>query len=125
MALDRIIAFEPNQNIPYQRSATDFAEYFEDMVGITLPEGTEPVDVKLRIKRNEYPYIESKPIHTSQDELFEEDDDYKYVSLHVYDNYELRSKLLAYGSSITVIEPKSLRDKMRREIAKSLKNYEE
>lgn len=125
MALDRITAFEPNQNIPYQRSATDFAEYFEDMVGITLPEGAEPVDVKLRIKRNEYPYIESKPIHPSQDELFEEDDDYKYVSLHVYDNYELRSKLLAYGSSVTVMEPKSLRNKMRKEIAKSLKNYEE
>lgn len=125
LALDRILKMEPNQNIPYKESGIDFAEYFDDVVGITKPEGAEPIEVKLRIDKGEYPYIESKPIHPSQDELLESDTDeeYSYVSLYVYDNYELRSKILSYGSKVTVMEPKSLRDKIAHELKKSLSNY--
>lgn len=123
IALDRILSMEPNQHIPYKQSGIDFATYFEDMVGVTRPEGTEPIEVKLRVEKGEYPYIESKPIHPSQDELFEEDENYVYLSLYVYDNYEFRSKLLSYGSKVTVMEPTSLRDKLRSELQKSLNNY--
>ncbi len=125
LALDRILKMEPNQHIPYKESGIDFAEYFDDVVGITKPEGAEPIEVKLRIDKGEYPYIESKPIHPSQDELLESDTDekYAYVSLYVYNNYELRSKILSYGSKVTVMEPKSLRDKIAHELKKSLSNY--
>ncbi len=51
------------------------------------------------------------------------DEEYSYVSLYVYDNYELRSKILSYGSKVTVMEPKSLRDKIAHELKKSLSNY--
>lgn len=97
------------------------------MVGVTKPDGSEPILVKLRIDRGEYPYIESKPIHTSQEELFESDGDkdYVYVSLYVYDNFELRSKILSYGSKVTVMEPKSLRDKLVHDLKKSLENYQD
>lgn len=127
LALDRILRMEPNQHIPYKESGIDFGDYFEDVVGITKPDGAEPIEVKLRVDRGEYPYIESKPIHPSQDELLEsdEDKDYVYVSLYVYDNYELRSKLLSYGSKVTVLEPKSLRDKMAHDLKKSLENYKD
>lgn len=125
IALDRILSMEPNQHIPYKQSDIDFAKYFEDVVGVTRPEGAEPIEVKLRVEKGEYPYIESKPIHPSQDELFEEDEDYVYLSLYVLDNYELRSKLLSYGSKVTVMEPVSLRDKLRSELQKALDNYNE
>lgn len=123
IALDRILSMEPNQHIPYKLSNIDFAKYFEDVVGVTRPDGAEPIEVKLRVEKGEYPYIESKPIHPSQDELFEEDEDYVYLSLYVYDNYELRSKLLSYGSKVTVMEPTSLRDKLRSELQKAIGNY--
>lgn len=127
LALDRILRMEPNQHIPYKESGIDFSNYFENVVGITKPDGAEPIEVKLRVGRGEYPYIESKPIHTSQKYLFESDDDkdYVYISLYVYDNYELRSKLLSYGSKVTVLEPKSLRDKMAHDLKKSLENYKD
>ena len=127
LALDRILRMEPNQHIPYKESGIDFADYFEDVVGITKPDGAKPIAVKLRVDRGEYPYVESKLIHTSQKYLSEndEDKDYVYVSLYVYDNYELRSKLLSYGSKVTVLEPKSLRDKMAHDLKKSLENYKD
>ncbi len=127
LALDRIIQFESNQHIPYKESGIDFADYFEYVVGVTKPEGAQPVEIKLRVERGEYPYIESKPIHSSQDELLESDKDekYVYISLYVYDNYELRSKILSYGSKVTVMEPKNLRDKISHELMLSWSNYKD
>ena len=127
LALDRILKMEANQHIPYKECGVDFSDYFEDVVGVTKPDGAEPIEVKLRIDRGEYPYIDSKPIHASQEELFESDGDkdYVYVSLYVYDNYELRSKILSYGSKVTVMEPKSLRDKLAHDLKKSLENYQD
>ena len=127
LALDRILKMEANQHIPYKECGVDFSDYFEDVVGVTKPDGAEPIEVKLRIDRGEYPYIDSKPIHASQEELFENDGDkdYVYVSLYVYDNYELRSKILSYGSKVTVMEPKSLRDKLAHDLKKSLENYQD
>lgn len=127
LALDRILKMDANQHIPYKECGVDFSDYFEDVVGVTKPDGAEPIEVKLRIDRGEYPYIDSKPIHASQEELFESDGDkdYVYVSLYVYDNYELRSKILSYGSKVTVMEPKSLRDKLAHDLKKSLENYQD
>ena len=48
-----------------------------------------------------------------------------YVTLYVYDNFELRSKILSYGSKVTVMEPKSLRDKLVHDLKKSLENYQD
>ena len=126
LALDRILKMEANQHIPYKECGIDFSVYFENVVGVTKPDGAEPIEVKLRIDRGEYPYIESKPIHASQEELFESDGnkDYVFVSLYVYDNYELRSKILSYGSKVTVMEPQSLRDKIAHDLKKTLENYQ-
>lgn len=127
LALDRILKMEANQHIPYKECGIDFRVYFKNVVGVTKPDGADPIVVKLRIDRGEYPYIESKPIHASQEELFESDGDkdYVYVSLYVYDNFELRSKILSYGSKVTVMEPKSLRDKLAHDLKKSLENYQD
>lgn len=123
MALDRIVKMEENHNIPYVKSGIDFAEYFENIVGVTKPDGSEPQEIILQVEKGEYPYLQSKPIHPSQDELVEEYENYVRISLYVHDNYELRSKILSYGSKVTVIEPQSLRDKLQAELQKSLANY--
>lgn len=125
LALDRILKMEDNQHIHYKECGIDFRVYFENVVGVTKPDGAEPIKVKLRIDRGEYPYIESKPIHVSQKVISEdgENKDYVYVSLYVYDNFELRSKILSYGSKVTVMEPMSLRDKLAHDLKKSLGNY--
>lgn len=127
LALDRILKMEANQHIHYKECGIDFRAYFKNVVGVTKPDGADPIVVKLRIDRGEYPYIESKPIHASQEELFESDGDkdYVYVSLTVYDNFELRSKILSYGSKVTVMEPKSLKDKLVHDLKKSLENYQD
>ena len=79
LALDRILKMEDNQHIHYKECGIDFRVYFKNVVGVTKPDGADPIVVKLRIDRGEYPYIESKPIHASQEELFESDGDKDYV----------------------------------------------
>ena len=123
LALDRIKLVSTNNAVKYVKSGIDFADYFADVVGVTKPKGTKPQEVILSIDRGEYSYIESKPIHPSQDELFDSDDSHVRISLYVYDNYELRSKILSLGSKATVVEPQSLRDKLKQELLKTLDNY--
>ncbi|MGL5893158.1 MAG: helix-turn-helix transcriptional regulator [Bacteroidales bacterium] len=68
MAIDRIDSFE-HCSLPYIANQTiDFAQYFEDVVGVTVNERSIET-ILLKIDRGRYNYIVSKPIHESQSEL--------------------------------------------------------
>ena len=49
-ALDRIESFE-EISMPFKESDVDFEEYFDDVIGITVPEHLELVDVVMRVSR--------------------------------------------------------------------------
>ena len=114
-ALDRIESFE-EINMPYKESEVDFEEYFDDVIGVTVPEHDEPVDVILSVSNNRYNYIKTKPLHLSQRELGE-DNGYTRISINVKINKELIALLLSFGSDIEVLAPASL----RAEIAKNIR----
>ena len=40
-------AQEANQHIPYKECGIDFSDYFEDIVGVTKPDGAEPMEVPI------------------------------------------------------------------------------
>ncbi len=107
MALDRIqmIAmtkgkYEPNEDI-------DFTEYFEDVVGVTVPEG-EVQQVELRVGMKLWPYLASKPLHGSQ-KVLKKDKDSMTIGLAVKLNHELQSLLFSYGDELEVLSPPELR----------------
>ena len=41
----------------YKESDIDFEEYFDDVIGVTVPERLEPVDVVLRVSNNRFNWI--------------------------------------------------------------------
>jgi predicted DNA-binding transcriptional regulator YafY len=120
MALDRIqqIAvtkgkYEPNEDV-------DFTEYFEDVVGVTVPEGAvEHVEILVGMKL--WPYMASKPLHGSQ-KVLRKDEDAVTIGLSVKLNHELQSVLLSYGDEVEVLAPAELRTIMR-ERAKALADH--
>ncbi len=113
-ALDRIQGYELNLNVKYENSDIDFSTYFDDLYGVTFPENREIEKVIILIDKKEYPYLESSPLCASQD-VIEEDDEHVTFSLDVYVNYELKQKLLSYGSKLQVLKPVSLRKWMASE----------
>lgn len=113
-ALDRILDYEVNKKVKYEESEIDFSTYYDDLYGVTFPEKRKIEKVIVLMDKKEFPYIESNPLCLSQD-VIEEDDRHVTFSLDVYINYELKQKLLSYGSKLEVLEPVSLRDWMTNE----------
>ena len=113
-ALDRIESFE-EIDMPYKESEVDFEEYFDDVIGVTVPEGCEPVDVILSVSNSRYNYIKTKPLHLTQRKL-SEDKDYTRISINVKINKELIALLLSFGSDIEVLAPASLREEIAQKI---------
>lgn len=121
MALDRIqqIAvakgkYEPNEDI-------DFTEYFEDVVGVTVPEG-ELQCVELRVDMKLWPYMASKPLHGSQ-KVLRKDNDAVTIGLAVKLNHELLSALLSYGDEVEVLTPAALRALIHERVKAMMKHY--
>ncbi len=120
-ALDRIVSFEII-DVPYVESEVDFSEYFDDVIGVTVPDRDEPIDVLLRIRDHRYNYIKTKPLHLTQREVGEEDG-YTRVTINVKINKELIALLLSYGSDVEVLSPASLRIMMKKEISAMCYKY--
>lgn len=103
--------------IPFQPAGLDLTEYFEDVIGVSKDNRVEPVDVVIRIKKNRYPYVESKPLHSSQTPLRKMwDDEHCVIRLHVQINNELEASILSLGCDAEVLEPESLRESIKKKI---------
>lgn len=121
LALDRILDFKKAEGIPFQRNKEiDFEHYFDNVVGVTIPANKEPEHIILKASPNRFPYIVSKPIHTSQQTINEEE---CLLSLDVIPNKELDQQLLSFGPDLEVISPASFREHIGEIIRKSYEKY--
>ena len=112
-ALDRIENFEEIQ-MKYKEADVDFEEYFDDVIGVTVP-ADEPEDIIIKVTKKRYNYIKTKPLHMSQ-RVVEEGDDYAVISINVKVNNELEAQLLSFGSDVEVLKPASFRTRISEKI---------
>ena len=120
-ALDRIklisnarFTFRPNRDI-------DFAHYFDDVVGVSVPyEDIEKETIVLRFTEARFPYVTSKPIHSSQTILDEND---CTITLQVKPNRELEQQILSFGPDVEVLSPESFRNQIGEKIKENFNKY--
>lgn len=118
-ALDRIEAVSPMLGEYKQKPADlDFDEYFDDVVGVTIPKG-KAEHIVMRVAPDRYPYIKNKPLHPSQHNY---DKEFR-VTIDVIPNNELIALLLSFGSQLEVLEPQSVREMMREHVKTLNKFY--
>jgi predicted DNA-binding transcriptional regulator YafY len=122
LAIDRVdevvvhdLAFIENHEI-------DFSEYFEDVVGVSVPPNTSIEIVKLEIDNELFPYIATKPIHESQ-KIKERREESTIIWIEVKPNFELISLILSHGDKIKVLSPNVLKEKVKEIIDNAYKNY--
>ena len=110
MAIDRIVGFEPMHQVEYiENKDIDFVEYFDDVIGVTVPNDKTIEKIRLKIDKARYSYIESKPIHPTQT-VKEKNEEYAVIELKLILNYEFETLLLGFADSVEILEPESLRE---------------
>ena len=122
LALDRIIDASPKKMKFIENDKVDFEEFFEDVIGVTVPADKYAEKVILRIDSSLAPYIETKPIHGSQ-KIKSKNSSFIEVELNVIVNYELESVLFSLGSQLEVLLPLSLRESIKNRILELNKKY--
>ena len=118
--LDRIEDFE-EITVKYLEPEEDFEGYFDDVVGVTVPEG-DPQDITIKVYKESMGFFSTKPLHLSQ-RVIEHTDDYMIIVINVKTNYELDSKILSFGPSVEVLAPESYRSHISEKIRATIKNY--
>ena len=119
-ALDRIVDFEEIA-IPYKEAEVDFSDYFDDVVGVTVPEG-ESEDIVIKVSKKRFNYIKTKPLHLTQH--YKEFDDYAIITINVKVNNELEALLLSFGSDIEVLSPAHFRTRISEKIKSMTQIYQ-
>lgn len=123
---DRLKGFEILKNIEYKPSETNWDNFFREMIGPTRKsqtlENPDPELVVLRFAKHRLPYFKSKPIHPYWDEFAEAGKE-DQVFFETIINLELIQQLLSYGKDVEVIEPESLKRKMREHCEVMLQFY--
>jgi predicted DNA-binding transcriptional regulator YafY len=122
IALDRIIGFETITLKFIKNKTIDFNEYFEDIIGVTMPDKAKSTKIELLFSKEEAPYVLTKPIHGSQKKK-KQDENGLLVTIEVFPNIELEKLILSFGDNIKVVSPKSFQNKIEGRIKKALVLY--
>ena len=121
-SLDRIAELQPTEKHYRLPANFDAETYFAHLVGVS-DINRKPTVVTIRVNSEQAPYIRSLPIHDSQQET-EKNEEYSVFKYCVVLNYEFMLELRAHGSTLQVLEPKKLADKMKKDSVKVTKLYE-
>lgn len=116
-ALDRIEGFDPMPEKKYCECDEYLEDRFEDIVGVTLPKGGQLDEIVLWVADSLYPYIVSKPLHSSQVEIADEEalgrlrernchlSGGRFFRYECIINYELINSILAMGHQAVMVAP--------------------
>ena len=113
VALDRIQDLRPSE-AKYQPTDIDFSEYFDDVIGVTIPQDCQPEHVLMRFAPHRLPYVLSKPLHPSQKT---KDKEHGLIEITVIPNRELESLIFSFGNDVEVLQPETLREQIAEKIA--------
>ena len=125
-AIDRIKSVRIDTRHPFKMSSDfDPLHYFDDTIGVTRLINDKPRRVVIKVDRSQAPYVETKPLHSSQKVEERLSDGAIMLSLNVVINYELERLILGYGMHMEVISPLELREQFARQFRKCVKMYSE
>ena len=121
LALDRIQELKTSTWGYVENTSFAPQEYFKDVIGVSVRQDAEPVDVILRFAGKRFPYVKTKPIHPSQEIV---DEKKGIVKIHVKLNKELKQQIFSFMPQVTVLEPQELREEIIKDIRYDLSFYE-
>lgn len=98
-------------------------KYYDNVVGIYVNEDLPVVKLKIRVYGVQMEYIRMLPLHKSQSEVNSRNGEFAEFTYRVCLTPELKSKILALGSDVEVLEPLDYREEIMSQIKASLDRY--
>lgn len=104
---------------------TDFdpRKYYNNVVGIYVDDKLPVVNLRLRAYGVQVEYVRMLPLHKSQSEVASKYGEFAEFTYRVCLTPELKSKILAMGPNVEVLEPAEYREEIKNEISLTLKRY--
>ena len=111
-ALDRFVSVRENNEVAYRKTDIDFNHYFDDIVGITHPDGGVVEHIVLEGDSWADNYLHTLPIHPLQkiESLGEKG---CLVKLDLMINRELEREIMSYGDHLKVVSPEHFQKRMK------------
>lgn len=123
IALDRILDLKiTNKTFDWPKDF-DARKYYANAIGIFVNEELPIETVKIRAYGVQMEYLRSLPLHKSQQEVLTMGSEYAEFQYRLCVTSELVSTLLSMGDKVEVLEPKVMREEMKKRIEKCLTNY--
>jgi predicted DNA-binding transcriptional regulator YafY len=122
-ALDRIKRIEELPDESYKKADFDVFAYYSDSIGVSKTPNMIAQKIVLKIAKEHSPYIITKPLHSSQ-QIMKEEEDGTTFSIDVVWNFELEREILGFGEHIKVISPRRLKGIVKRRLERSFHQYE-
>ena len=136
LPVDRIIEFTPLPEKKLIPCPVDINTFFDDVVGITVYADKEPIDILLWASEHETDYIDTKPIHHSQEKI---EDQVKitdlqttyhkthgnFYTLRCQQTYELEREFVSHFAEVEVLQPLELRENIIEKIKEMSRLYNE
>lgn len=123
-AFDRITALSASQESFTQTNATDIESLFKDYIGVNRQVMFKKTLIVLETQdESQVYYLQSLPIHSSQEIVQIENKKYE-IKLNMVITYDLILELMYLSSSVKVTSPLVLADEMQSQLRKALSLYE-
>lgn len=124
IALDRILNMEVLKASFELPADFDARKYFADVVGIYVNKDNPVTKIKIRAYGVQADYLRSTPLHKSQSEVRSKHGEFAEFTYRLCETPELVNQLLAMGDKVEILEPETLREKIKENLLASLGRYE-
>lgn len=123
ISLDRIHDLKKTNTHFELPSDFDARKYFADVVGVYVDKDKQALNVKIRAYGVQAEYLRSTPLHKSQAEVRSKYGEFAEFTYRLCITPELVSQLLAMGDKVEVLEPKELKEEMKKRISNMFNFY--
>jgi predicted DNA-binding transcriptional regulator YafY len=124
IALDRILDLKILSTSFELPEDFDARKYFANVVGIFVNNDLPVTKVMIRAYGTQAEYLRSTPLHKSQTEGRSKYREFAEFTYRLCITPELVSQLLAMGDKVEVLEPETLRERMKEEVRNMKERYE-
>lgn len=129
LALDRILHIEASI-LPYREQKPSELDFLQDLIGFTYlydpdTKTYQPLeDVQIAFRMPRAHYVRTKPLHESQEEVKTlSTPECVVFAYRLHQNLELVAKIMEFGADAEVLQPTSLRERIRQQVTAMYATY--